>query len=680
MGLVFVGITELYGVVLISAFGVDRIGCAIRPAWPGVGGRLAVMADTVSDSVEAVLEELRGWAEQAEQAGRRLGGNIDEARLLLELLRDHLGVDVADLDKGDLEELLLEVYPRKVSVLEADDADDVIPTVRDLLAFCRDMGRLSKAKATRLEAELEGIEPRFSDAVMDPSRWGPARSVMQAMAADGVDFSDHAAVDQWISGYNAGLPALGGAGTSDRVGIGPYEEEVDLAEAFGLPDRLPPVRLPDDSELAEAARASGLLDRARRLAVWVGEKREVTDGYELSAADAADAAAVLGISADAFAHVWHFAYHCEFLSFHDTYVTAGPEAEEWPAAGDEDVLDTWQMALGEALSCGLLAGIDPDELAGQDLDFDGVGVAMVIMLFLARTAGVPAPELSEMVRETATAELPPAPARKSWQAWTQEHGDPARVLLERLRDLGAVEVGPPADVEAAEGVAGSDGEVARLSPLAIWALQIQLEEAGVDVPILPPVEEMTAADLIAVADGGTEEEVAAELAAWLELRSVEAAAGELLQAAAIGGAADRLFATALAARIGAAAEPQWRQALDDPQLGPYAKLTLARLAGSEPPNAPPGLEPTQQDLAWLLTDAIAATCGALEPGELADQLREALPPGERPQEILEVMWRLAHPDVVDVLTLIGEFHPDKKVAKAARKAVFKASSRASATR
>jgi hypothetical protein len=47
-------------------------------------------------------------------------------------------------------------------------------------------------------------------------------------------------VDRWISVYNGGLPGLDA----------------------GLPDRLPPLRLPEDDELAEAARATVLLNRA----------------------------------------------------------------------------------------------------------------------------------------------------------------------------------------------------------------------------------------------------------------------------------------------------------------------------------------------------------------------------------------------------------------------------------
>ena len=638
------------------------------------------MANTVSDPIETVLKELVGWAEQAERAGRSLGGDADEARFLLDLLRDHLGIGLADLAEGDLGELLLEVYPRKVTVLDATDADGVIPTVRELLAFCRDTGRLSKAKATRLEAELEEIEPRFADAVMDPANWGMARSLTQKMAADGIDFSDQAAVDQWISDYNAGMPALGASEAADRAGIDPYDEELDLAETFGLPDRLPPLRLPEDSALAEAARASTLLSHARRLAAWVGDKREIVDGYDLAPSDAAEAAAAVGVGADELEYVWHFADHTDFLSFHETYVTTGPAAEDWPSAGDDQVLDLWQIAFAEALSCGLFTDTAVDEHASRNLDFDGAGIAVVMMLFLARTAGVPAAELREVLHEMAATEFSPDTADESRPAWTEEHDDPARVLMDRLQSLGVVELPRPSEGDAVDGAAESDDEVVRLTPLATWALRIQLEETGVEVPILPPVQQMTAADLVALADGGAEQEIAAEMTAWLELRGAEAAADDLLQAAATGSAADRLFATALAARIGAAAEPQWRQALDDPRLRPHAKIALARLAGTEPPNAPAGLEPTPEDLAWLLTDAIAATCHGLEPGEVADELRESLPSGEQPHKLLDVMWRLPHPDIVDVLTLVGDHHPDKKVAKAARKSVFKARSRSATPR
>jgi hypothetical protein len=46
-------------------------------------------------------------------------------------------------------------------------------------------------------------------------------------------------------------------------------------------------------------------------------------------------------------------------------------------------------------------------------------------------------------------------------------------------------------------------------------------------------------------------------------------------------------------------------------------------------------------------------------------------PAGQEQQMFDVMWRLDHPQVHEVLTSLGRKHPDKKIAKAARKAAFK---------
>jgi len=44
------------------------------------------------------------------------------------------------------------------------------------------------------------------------------------------------------------------------------------------------------------------------------------------------------------------------------------------------------------------------------------------------------------------------------------------------------------------------------------------------------------------------------------------------------------------------------------------------------------------------------------------------------------MARVPHPDAASVLTVIGRHHPDKKIAKAARKSAYRATSRQVARR
>src|SRR5882757_6381563 len=163
-----------------------------------------------TDPMDKISADFSRWAATPD---RKLSGepaaDVAEADLLLGLMRDHLGLDSpARLNPGDLEDLLLNIYPRKVTVFDPEDAQDTVPALRDLLAFLADTGRLSAAAARRLGRELDQVASRFADAVMDPSRWGPARSITQAMVTEGVDITDSAAVQDWIEQYNANASEL----------------------------------------------------------------------------------------------------------------------------------------------------------------------------------------------------------------------------------------------------------------------------------------------------------------------------------------------------------------------------------------------------------------------------------------------------------------------------------------
>jgi hypothetical protein len=207
----------------------------------------------------------------------------------------------------------------------------------------------------------------------------------------------------------------------------------------------------------------------------------------------------------------------------------------------------------------------------------------------------------------------------------------------------------------------------------MWAMREQLTDEGVEIPLLPPVDEMTAADLIAASEDAGEDEIAAEMAAWLELRTPDNAASELLAVAASGGAVERMLAVAAVNRLGPAAEPAWRDSLDRPELRPYAKIALTEIAGGSPGiTMLAGLEPEAGDIAWVLTDMLAAISDS--PEELPQQLRESVPAGQE-QLVFDAMSLSPHPDAASVLSLIGKHHPDKRIAKAARKSAFRAGSR-----
>ncbi len=618
---------------------------------------------------------LAGFERWTATTKRKLSADpVGEVETLLDLMRDYLDIDrPADLGEGDLKELLLSVYPRKMTVFDAADTENTVPAVRDFLAYLAERSEIPEGTARALERELDEIAPRFTDVMMDPSNWGMAGSLVHAMAADGVDLEDQAAVDHWISGYNAGLARFG----DDEE----YEDDdlVDLKEAFGLPDQMAPLRLPGPGELAELARRAPLMAQLRKLAWWLGAGRAVTEDEELVGGGAAEAAAELGVDGARLAHLWWLALDAAFIELDEdeAHAVPGETAHDWDEDDEDEVLDIWDalfaLVIGDTLDDA--AALDPDR--SSDLDFAGHGAALAVTLFLARPDGLSVAAVSEVIRAGATDELPPAQAEEAWQSWVGAHGDPARLLLDLMADLQAIEI---ADTE--------DGLVARLTPLGLAAIRTQLVESGVEIPLLPDTEHMTAAQLIAMAEGVSEEEFTAETAAWLSYRIAEPAARELLAVAAASDPASRILAVGVvAAELGALAEPVWREVLGQTELRAYAKAALAALASGDPAVASlPGLEPDDHDLAWIITDALAAEGWddlgddvGREPEDLAQRLGEAIPSGQE-LVVFELMARVSHPDAADVLSAIGKHHPDKKIAKLARKSAYKAATRQAARR
>ena len=629
------------------------------------------------DPFEAALDGFEQWSATTKQ---KLSCDpavaVDELQFLLDLMRGYLEIDrPADLGEGDFKELLLRIYPRKMTVFDPADIEGTIPAIRDFLTYLTERGEMEPDTARALERELDQVAPRFTDVVMDSSNWGMASSLLHAMAAAGVDVDDQAAVDRWISRYNARLAMADGDGEDVEDG----EDDLDLKEAFGLPDQLPPIRLPATAELAAMARRAPMIAELRALAGWLGAGRAVDEDAGMAGDEVAEAAAALGLAVPRFEHLWELAIETEFVEVDDdeTGALPGEIARAWDTGDDEEVLGTWNAVFEAVIDATLdiAASLDPDR--AEDLDFYGHGVAIVVMLFLARPEGLPVAEASEVIRSTATQELAPAQAEEAWRSWTGAHGDPARLLLDHMAELGAVQL-----------TGTGDGAQARFTALGLAATRAILADYEVDIPLLPPPEQMTAAELIAMTGGASEEEFTAEIAAWLTHRTAESAARELLAVAAESDPAGRILAVGVViTELGAAAEPAWRTALAQVELRGYANAALAALAaGDLAEGETSGVELADDDVAWMITDALAAEGwdevdedAEHEPAVLAERLAESIPAGQE-LTAFEMMARVPHPDVANVLTVIGRYHPDKRVAKLARTSAYKAASRSAARR
>jgi hypothetical protein len=428
-------------------------------------------------------------------------------------------------------------------------------------------------------------------------------------------------------------------------------DDIDLEDAFDLPPVLPPVRLPEEAELAAQARRSALLADLRALA------DEVRKGT-------AQTTAVNPL-------LFRLAEEAELVETDGEDVAPGEDAG-WldDLADDSDALDAWEYTFAEVLDTTLEAADDSDPVVAHDLDLEGYGPALVMGLFLSQRDGVRITELAGALKDAATAGLEAEEADRQWQEWVDAHGDPLRLLLGQLERLGAVSV---------------TEDTARLEPLGVQAVRSKLEGDGLLVPVLPAPDEMTADDLVVAFMHGSDDDFEAELTSWTDPRGEEQAARELLAFAADEGAATRTAAVTIVSRLGQGAEPAWREALDRAELRCYAKPQLAKLAGLDPEGTdlPAELQPERADVAWLIADAFG-------PFSHFDLGRERFPFDfaelqrvsgfEKPDEVFEAIARLDHPDAEAVLAMIGKHASDKTTAKAARRAAYKASTRRAARR
>lgn len=247
---------------------------------------------------------------------------------------------------------------------------------------------------------------------------------------------------------------------------------------------------------------------------------------------------------------------------------------------------------------------------------------------------------------------------------------PAEVIGEYLDELVDHEVDVPAVLDRLAwcGLVRVTGDEAELTPAAVWALREHYLALGLDAPQAPDLAEADARGLIeGLLDGVPAELAEDDIDRWLAARSPGEAAAELLGAASGAPAVARGIAVTIVDRLGAEAEPALRGVLDDAELRPHAIhwLTARGL---------PAPQLTHDELLWVSVDMLALALPAAE--EAPDMFAENMAASGPSAQLIEEMWQVDHPDVVEVLELLGRSLPDTATAKAARKAAFKARSRA----
>jgi hypothetical protein len=165
-----------------------------------------------------------------------------------------------------------------------------------------------------------------------------------------------------------------------------------------------------------------------------------------------------------------------------------------------------------------------------------------------------------------------------------------------------------------------------------------------------------------------------ELRAWLAVREPAGAVTALLEAAADQDVAYLTTGVRIAALIEGDTEAAWRSAMSLPAIRPYAVAELNRRAGRDAQHDPlPGIEAGEYDDVVMASHAILAAFAIGDRDAVVEAVRQRAASGSE-TALFERMWRSRRQVAEQALMVVGELHPDKKIAKAARAASVKAAS------
>ncbi|MFE7545547.1 hypothetical protein [Streptomyces platensis] len=495
---------------------------------------------------------------------------------------------------------------------------------------------------------------------------------------------------------------------------------------------LPPVRLHSEAELARDALSAPLMARAAKLARWAEPGVPVGVGGQILEEPLAAATEHLGLAGDEdgpayTAEAWQLAVDTGLVEITETeesedgtdlpddaaagIATPGEELGLLTSGSPQDILDIWLGGMETVLADAAapdLADLADQLTEGGELDLDALdwnpeeeaelldGILGNLYLLTALNERpdqeVPLPALAASMIVPDDMDEPTDDVLEEVSEAMMRLDDQFRVLepiglvayqpvdealIEELDEDGETTLPQKPGGTSTEPLTDEDVSrygLVRLTPLGVYAVRARMLDAGVHAPAVGDLTDKGSDVLLDALPDYPEALAQAESELWLAARTPLDAARDLLTAAR--GDDERAPRRRLAAQqtlslVSPDAEAALREVLDDRQLGGLARVWLAERALSGIP------EPSQELIFWLTVDTIAAQLNSADE-DATTELRDLVQGlTEQHSGFFDTAWRVDHPATADVLEAMGRLHPDKKAAKEARKAAFKARSRQS---
>ena len=616
---------------------------------------------------EAARDRLIG-----EFAGSGGGGFERVAEQVLDFKWGYLDGNLGDWSPTDIDEILFGLYPGKV-LLDAEGIAEVPAGFASLLRFLA--GRRPEHAPFEVLAEyVELSASRFIAAMNDEDNWSFGKRMWSTALGEGVDLSDQDAIGRWMEDFNSRS-----LGERDQIlGRLPASGDGLLRAVFGS---LPPVVLAPEDELREVAADTVLVRRLMALVGYVGAGRAVTDRGNLKLADGKELVTVLGtddqfderigdevfktVSSEELTDVdwtYRIALETRMLGVERRKLLPGPNADWVDAPLD--------LAYGALLV--MLQRIGPTQHRYRK-DHYGFG------WYSEELDSQLSPLLLELYRNREPREVGEL-AETMWDVLQDEYDlsnvpadklDHHRHLVEvglrhamdRLAEFGIVDNTDEVRTAGKYGGVERSGGTVRLGPLGLWALQ-RMASRITDAPIVGKLRDLSATELLRAAGDLADDVARGEIDAWLDHHG-ERAAAELCAALPQADETGRGLGFRALLRIGTPASAAVETLSAHRDLADFVTVfRVDTLAAS----------PNEMDRAggpegWVRLLHTVIELWGPDAAAAAWAVPAAGDPGI--DVMLDVAWRIPGHATGEVLAAVGGHHPDKRIAKAARKALFK---------
>jgi len=178
----------------------------LEPRWQMAKNWYAGEDSREYEDPERQAEELTVRFMESEAAGKLNPELFEDAGFIVNYVLEYAwvyaGSSPEELDEYTLEEVLLEVFPRKITA-ERDLFEKVAPVMEVFLRWLESEGILGDTSS--LVETVCGWAGTIVANSMNPQYWGMAKSFTMQARADGVDTQDEQAMQRYIAEYNLRL-------------------------------------------------------------------------------------------------------------------------------------------------------------------------------------------------------------------------------------------------------------------------------------------------------------------------------------------------------------------------------------------------------------------------------------------------------------------------------------------